>query len=100
MPSVILASVTNKPFMLSVMLTVIYADLYMLSVIMLNVGMLSVIMLNVVTPSGEISSPMQSFQNALAYFATVVSYLHKMFMKSAPVANVIRLFTAVSYNFS
>jgi len=37
MLSVILASVTNKPFMLSVMLTVIYADLYMLSVIMLNI---------------------------------------------------------------
>jgi hypothetical protein len=42
----------------------------------------------------------QCFQNALAYFATVVSYAGKMFMKSTPGANVIKLFTAVSYDFS
>jgi hypothetical protein len=37
---------------------------------------------------------MQSFQNALAYFAMTVSYSHKMFMKSTPVANVTKLFSA------
>ncbi len=37
------------------------------------------------------------FLNALAYLTTAVSYAHKMFMELAPVANVIKLFMAVSY---
>jgi hypothetical protein len=43
---------------------------------------------------------MQCFLNALAYFATAVSYDHKTHMKWTPVVNVIKLFTAVSYEFS
>jgi hypothetical protein len=43
---------------------------------------------------------MRCIPNTLAYFATGVSYAHKMFMKLAPVANVIKLFTAISYDFS
>ncbi len=38
--------------------------------------------------------------NGTAYFATAVSYNHKMFMKWTTGTNVIKLFTAVSYNFS
>ncbi len=48
----------------------------------------------------SVLAAMQCFQNALAYFATAVSYVRKMFMKSTPVVNVIKLFTAISYNFS
>jgi hypothetical protein len=71
----------------------------MLSVIMLSVAMLSVVMLNVVG-AGKITctvvncmhGPMPCFQNALAYFATAVSYEGKMFMKLPPVENVLNLF--------
>jgi hypothetical protein len=41
----------------------------------------------------------QCFQNALAYSAMIISYACKMFMKSSPVAKVIKLFTAVIYDF-
>ncbi len=81
-------SVANKPFMLSVV-------------------MLNVVMLNVLSPEKLYHPSMSAvcmtcsvFYNALAYFATAVSYTHKMFMKLRPVANVIKLFTAVSYDFS
>jgi hypothetical protein len=40
-------------------------------------------------------APMQSFQTALAYFVTVVSYVHKMFMKLTPYVNVIKLFSFI-----
>jgi hypothetical protein len=30
------------------------------------------------------NASMQYFQNALAYFATAVSYIHKMFLKLSP----------------
>jgi hypothetical protein len=44
-------SVTNKPFMLSVvMLSVVMLSVIMLSVVMLNVIMLSVVILNVLAP--------------------------------------------------
>ncbi len=43
---------------------------------------------------------MQCFQNALAYSATIISYDCKMFMKSSPVDNLIKLFTPVIYEFS
>ncbi len=36
--------------------------------------------------------PMQCYQNAPTYFATVVSYMCKMFMKSTPSVNVIKTF--------
>ncbi len=42
----------------------------------------------------------QCFKNALAYFATAESYASEMFMKLIPVANVIKLFTAVTYEFT
>ncbi len=42
---------------------------------------------------------MQRFQNAPAYFAMVVSYARKMLIKRTPVANILKLFTAVSYDF-
>jgi hypothetical protein len=35
-----------------------------------------------------------------AYFAIAIIYGRKMFMKLIPVSNVIKLFTAISYNFS
>ncbi len=38
------------------------------------------------------NAPMQFFQNAQAYFATAVSYEHKMFMK---MASTIKLFTDI-----
>jgi hypothetical protein len=38
---------------------------------------------------------MQSFRNALAYFATAVSYARKMVMKSTLGGNVIKPFTFV-----
>jgi hypothetical protein len=44
--------------------------------------------------------PVQFLQNALAYFAINVTYKRKMFMKLTPRASVIKLFTAISYNFS
>jgi hypothetical protein len=44
-----------------------------------------------------IHAPMQCFQNALAYFATGVSYACKMFIKLTPGANVIKLLMTVSY---
>jgi hypothetical protein len=37
---------------------------------------------------------MLCFQNALAYFAMVVSYACKMFMKATPGVNVITLFSS------
>ncbi len=40
--------------------------------------------LRIIGPTPNIDSPMQCFQNALAYFATAVSYGHKKFMKSTP----------------
>jgi hypothetical protein len=40
---------------------------------------------------------MQRFPNALAYFATVVSYVLKVFIKLTHGANIIELFMAVSY---
>ncbi len=42
----------------------------------------------------------QCFKNALAYFATAVRYASEMFMKLIPGANVIKLFTAISYEFT
>jgi hypothetical protein len=42
---------------------------------------------------------MQRLQNALAYFGTVISFIYKMFMKLTPGANIIKLFTTVSYTF-
>ncbi len=36
---------------------------------------------------------MQCFQDALAYFAMVVGYACKMFMKATPGVNVIKLFS-------
>jgi hypothetical protein len=42
----------------------------------------------------------QFFNKALAYFVSAVSYECKMFMRLRPVANVIKLFTAVSYVYS
>jgi hypothetical protein len=38
------------------------------------------------------AAAMQRFQSALAYFDTVVSYAHKMFIKPTPGPNVIKLF--------
>jgi hypothetical protein len=43
---------------------------------------------------------MQGFLNSLAYFAIVVSYVPKMIIKLTPGANVIKLFKAVSFDFS
>ncbi len=90
-----------------VMLSVIMLNVVMLSVVMLNVVMLSVIMLYVVAPDklyhpsmSAVCTTCSFFYYALAYSATAVSYTHKMFMKLRPVANVIKLFTAVSYDFS
>jgi hypothetical protein len=43
---------------------------------------------------------MECFQNELAYLDSDVSYESKMFMKpTTPGANVIKLFTAVIYDF-
>ncbi len=39
------------------------------------------------------------FQNALAYFDTVISFIYKFFMKLTPGANIIKLFTTISYTF-
>jgi hypothetical protein len=39
-------------------------------------------------------------KHTLAYFATVVSYTRKMFMKLTPGFNVIKLFPSVIYVFS
>jgi len=36
----------------------------------------------------------------VAYFAVAVSNMRKLFLKLAPVANLIKLFMAVSYDFS
>jgi hypothetical protein len=79
----IILSVANKPFMLSV------------------------VMLNVVAPDklyhpsmSAVCTTCSAFHHALAYFATAVNYTHKMFMKLRPVANVIKLLSAVSYDFS
>jgi hypothetical protein len=44
-------------------------------------------------------APVQWLLNALAYFATAISYTSKMFTKSTPEVNVINLFMAVSYEF-
>ncbi len=78
MLNVVMLSVTNKPFLLSVfMLNVIMVNVFMLSVFMLSivmlcVFMLSVIMLNVVAPkihqnfllpsSSSQSSPFQMYR--------------------------------------
>ncbi len=43
---------------------------------------------------------MQCFNDALVYFVTAVSYERKMFVKLTPGANIIKHFTAVSYEFS
>jgi hypothetical protein len=43
---------------------------------------------------------LQRSKNALAYFASAVGYERKMFITLPPVANVIKLFTAVSDEFS
>ncbi len=43
---------------------------------------------------------MQCFKNSLSNFDTAISYTCKMFMKSTPVVNVIKLFTAENYDFS
>ncbi len=45
-------------------------------------------------------APVQCFQSVLAYSVMTFSYKHKLFMNLTPVANVIKLFTAVSYYFS
>jgi hypothetical protein len=45
-------------------------------------------------------APTQCFKNVPAYFGTAVSYERKIFMKSTPVVNVVKLFTAVIYDFS
>ncbi len=39
-------------------------------------------------------------KNELTYFVTAVSYALKMLIKLMPGANIIKLFTAVSYEFS
>jgi hypothetical protein len=39
-----------------------------------------------------IHAPMQCFQNALAYLATAVSYMRKMFLKLVPGVCIIKLF--------
>ncbi len=46
------------------------------------------------------NASMHYFQNAPTYFATDESYAYKMLLKLTPVANVIKLFTAASYNVS
>ncbi len=43
--------------------------------------------------------PIKCFQNALTYFAIAVSYGRKMLMKLPPGTDVIKLFTAISYEF-
>ncbi len=40
------------------------------------------------------------FQKGPAYFAMLISYKDKMFMKSTPGDNVMKLFTAAYYEFS
>jgi hypothetical protein len=46
-----------------------------------------------------INAPMQFLQNALAYFALAIIYTSKMFIKSTPVADVIKLLLSVIYEF-
>ncbi len=78
-----------------IMLKVIMLNVIILKVIMLNVFMLNVFMLYVFMPSVMAScmhAPMACFQNAAAYFATVVSYPRKMFVKWTPGPNIIKLF--------
>ncbi len=40
------------------------------------------------------------WKGGAAYFVTVVSYMRNMFIKSTTGVNIIKLFTAVSYDFS
>ncbi len=66
---------------------------------MLSVVMLNVVMLNVVSPSqnkltAHSLREMHYFQKALAYFATVISYTYKMFMKLTPMVNFINILQA------
>ncbi len=61
-----------------------YAERRVLFIVMLNVIMLKVITLKVIMPSVMAScmhDPMRCFQNAAAYFTTLVSYARKMFEK-------------------
>jgi hypothetical protein len=115
--SVIMLNVTNKPFVLSVIMpSVVRLNVIMLSSIMLSVIMLNVtykpfvvsvimpsvvklndIMLSVVAPNKQyviylLHAAMQCFQNPLAYFATAVSYMHKFFMKLTPGLSFIKHF--------
>ncbi len=43
---------------------------------------------------------MPCFKNSLSYFDTAIRYTCKMFKKSTPGVNVIKLFTAENYGFS
>jgi hypothetical protein len=43
---------------------------------------------------------MQCFKNALAYSSLAVSYMHKIFMKLTPGANLIKRVTAIIDKFS
>ncbi len=90
-----------------IMLSVIMLSATLLSVIMLSVIMLSVFMRSVMTlqPTAQANKlyrhplSMRCFQNALAYFATAVSYDRKMFMKSTIGANIQKDFFSLPLTF-
>jgi hypothetical protein len=47
-----------------------------------------------------INALMQSFKNALAYYATTICYTDEMFMKWTPVVDFIKHFLHVTYGSS
>jgi hypothetical protein len=83
MLSVIMLNVTNKPFVLSVIMP---------SVVRLNVIMPSVVASNKQYANYLLHATMLCFQNVLAYFDTAVSYMHKFFMKLTPGLSFIKHF--------